>query len=115
QALRSAFHERHRQEFGYATEELVEVTAVRARLWLDEGTGWAAPEAHAGESRLGEAVLRLAGGEQRAPVLHRGALEPGRRILGPALLADELSTVVVWPGLAARADEDANIWLEAGA
>jgi N-methylhydantoinase A len=115
QALRSAFHERHRREFGYATEELVEVTAVRARLWLDEGTSWAAPEGRAGESRLGEAVLRLADGERGAPVLHRGALEPGRRIPGPALLADELSTVVVWPGLAARTDEDANIWLEVGA
>ncbi|MBD0291415.1 MAG: hydantoinase/oxoprolinase family protein, partial [Thermoleophilia bacterium] len=104
QAVADAFHERHRGEYGYATDEPVEVTALRARLWVDEGTGWAAPEARAGDLEIGETAF--------GPVLARGALEPGLRVDGPAVLADELSTVVVWPGLRATADGDANVWLE---
>ncbi|HEY1367566.1 MAG TPA: hydantoinase/oxoprolinase family protein [Gaiellaceae bacterium] len=104
-AVREAFLDRHRAEFGYATCEPVEVTAVRARLWVDEGAGWASPAAAAPpELELGETAF--------GPVLSRAALEPGRPVPGPAVLADELSTIVVWPGLSARADADANVWLE---
>ena len=100
--LHAAFHERHRSEFGYATDEPVEVTAVRARVWLDEGTAWArsAPAA-VGDAELGETVF--------GPVLRRGAVE---LVEGPAVLADALSTVSVWPGQTARTDEDGNTWLE---
>jgi len=42
-------------------------------------------------------------------VLRRGAVE---LVEGPAVLADALSTVAVWPGQIARADEDGNVWLE---
>jgi N-methylhydantoinase A len=101
-ALHAAFHERHRSEFGYATDEPVEVTAVRARVWLDEGTAWArSSPAAEGDAELGETVF--------GPVLRRGAVE---LVEGPAVLADALSTVAVWPGQTARTDEDGNIWLE---
>ncbi len=101
-AVRAAFHERHRSEFGYATEEQVEVTATRVRVWVDEGTSWvgSAP-AERGDTELGETVF--------GPVLRRGAFE---RVEGPAVLADTLSTIVVWPGQTARTDEDGNVWLE---
>jgi N-methylhydantoinase A len=103
QALRVAFDERHRSEFGYATDEPVEVTAVRARVWVDEGTTWAhgsAPNAGTG-AELGETGF--------GPVLRRGSVE---RVDGPAVLADALSTVVVWPGQTARTDDEGNVWLE---
>jgi N-methylhydantoinase A len=103
--LREAFHERHLAEFGYATEEQVEVTAVRARVWRDEGTAWARAEpATLPEVQIGETAF--------GPVLARGGVEPGRPVEGPAVLADALSTVVVWPGLVARTDDDGNVWLE---
>jgi N-methylhydantoinase A len=103
--VRGAFHERHLAEFGYATEEQVQVTAVRARVWRDEGTAWARAEPTAPpDVRIGETGF--------GPVLARGGVEPGRRVEGPAVLADGLSTVVVWPGLVARTDADANVWLE---
>ena len=103
QRLRAAFDERHRSEFGYATDEPVEVTAVRARVWVDEGTAWARSSTTevAGDAELGETTF--------GPVLQRGSVE---RIEGPALLVDPLSTVVVWPGQTARTDDDGNVWLE---
>ena len=42
-------------------------------------------------------------------MLRRGAVE---LVAGPAVLADALSTVVVWPRQTARTDEDGNVWLE---
>jgi len=100
--LRAAFQERHQSEFGYATDEPVEVTAARARVWIDEGTAWArSVPAAEGDAELGETVF--------GPVLRRGAVE---LVEGPAVLADALSTVVVWPGQTARTDEDGNVWLE---
>jgi N-methylhydantoinase A len=104
-ALREAFHRRHRAEFGYATDEPVEVTAVRARVRRDEGAAW--PTAAPAQAR----ELRI-GGTRFGPVLARGALEPDSPVRGPAVVADALSTVVVWPGQVARADDDANLWLE---
>lgn len=105
--VRDAFHERHLAEFGYATEEQVQVTAVRARVWRDEGTAWARAEpTPLPEVRIGETAF--------GPVLARGGVEPGRPVEGPAVLADALSTVVVWPGLVARTDDDGNVWLERG-
>jgi N-methylhydantoinase A len=100
--LHAAFQDRHQTEFGYSTDEPVEVTAARARVWIDEGTAWArsAPVA-AGDAELGETVF--------GPVLRRGAVE---LVEGPAVLADALSTVAVWPGQIARTDEDGNVWLE---
>jgi N-methylhydantoinase A len=101
-ALRAAFDERHRSEFGYATDEQVEVTAARVRVWIDEGTGWAAPAPAARrDAELDETAF--------GPVLRRGAVE---LVEGPAVLADALSTVVVWPRQIARTDEDGNVWLE---
>jgi N-methylhydantoinase A len=111
-ALRAAFDEQHEREYGYATDEPVEVTAVRARLWIDEGADWAAAEGPSGGVQFDETLLRLAEESLPAPVLHRRRLEPGRTISGPAVLVDELSTVVVWPGLESRADHDGNVWLE---
>jgi N-methylhydantoinase A len=102
QTVRASFDERHRGEFGYATEEPVEVTAVRARIWVDEGSEWtSAPLLPVGESELGETAF--------GPVMPRDSVE---HVTGPAVLVDPLSTVVVWPGQKARTDEDGNVWLE---
>ena len=100
--LRAAFQDRHRAEFGYTTDEPGEVTAVRARVWIDEGTAWArSAPAVEGDAELGETVF--------GPVLRRGLVE---LVEGPAVLADALSTIAVWPGQRARTDEDGNVWLE---
>jgi N-methylhydantoinase A len=101
--LRTAFDERHRSEYGYATNEPVEVTAVRARVWVDEATEWARSSTidGGGDAELGETRF--------GPVMRRGVVE---RVEGPAVLADPLSTVVVWPGQTARTDDEGNVWLE---
>jgi N-methylhydantoinase A len=101
--LRTAFEARHRSEFGYATNERVEVTAARARVWVAEAPSWPASRqvTNCHKDVLGETAF--------GPVLRRGAVDV---VAGPAVLADELSTVVVWPGQRARTADDGNVWLE---
>src|SRR5205814_196472 len=69
-----------------------------SELAIDDVRTWLAPR---GDVELGETVF--------GPVLLRGAVE---LVEGPAVLADALSTVVVWPGQTAHTDEDGNVWLE---
>ena len=54
-----------------------------------------------GQSRLGQRVA--------APIYDRGALRPGHRFSGPAVVTEFDSTTVVLPGYVAEVDEYFNI------
>ena len=45
-------------------------------------------------------------------MLERGALSPGTRFDGPAIVEEDGSLTVVWPGWTARVDGYENIVLE---
>jgi N-methylhydantoinase A len=113
-ALRTTFERRHRQLYGYATGESVECVNLRvsAQLVRDElalGSSVAAgPAAPVGELR---AYFRGAG-SVAMPRYERGALPPGQAIAGPALVEDEWSTTLVYPGQRCRADRLGNLLIE---
>jgi N-methylhydantoinase A len=46
------------------------------------------------------------------PRYERGALLPGESIAGPALIEDDWSTIVVYPGQRASVDPPGNVILE---
>jgi N-methylhydantoinase A len=46
------------------------------------------------------------------PVLQRGALPPGVRIEGPAIIEEKTSTIVLYPGQRATVDAYLNIEIE---
>jgi len=113
-ALRAAFEARHRQLYGYATGESVECVNLRvvarvrgeeARLPEVEPTGDAGPS---GEQR----AFFPETGEIALPRYDRGALAPGREIAGPALVEDEWSTTLVYPGQRCAADRFGNLLIE---
>jgi N-methylhydantoinase A len=111
-ALRAAFEARHRRLYGYATGESVECVNLRV-----------AARAIDAEARLPEfqPTGEAAAGEQRAffpqtgavglPRFNRDALAPGREVTGPALVEDEWSTTVVYPGQQCSVDRWGNVWL----
>jgi N-methylhydantoinase A len=49
------------------------------------------------------------------PRYERGALSPEHSVTGPALVEDEWSTTVVYPGQRCRADRLGNLEIEVGA
>jgi N-methylhydantoinase A len=114
EALRATFERRHRQLYGYATGESVECVNLRLTAQLVGDDVVPPPPAVTGPARpAGElrAYFREAG-EVAMPRYERSALPPGQVIAGPALVEDEWSTTLVYPGQRCRADHLGNLIIE---
>jgi N-methylhydantoinase A len=114
-ALRLDFERRHRRLYGYATGESVECVNLRltARVENDAAmtpvSGARAAAAPIGQRR---AVFPDTG-PVMVPRYVRGALAVGQAIGGPAVIEDEWSTIVVYPGQLGVADALGNLIIEA--
>ncbi len=103
---RRAFETAHRERFGYLRSgRAIELKALRVRVHEPE----AAPSSTASSSEplaqgsepvilRQEAVWFPTLGRVRARVYQREALEPGHRLVGPALILEATGTVVLDPG-----------------
>ncbi len=102
------FNARHVEEYGHIREdELPEVTGVRlvARVQTPSpGTGEsgipAEREAPAASARL----VNLGQGHAETRIIDGSAMAPGDYVIGPAVIAEVFTTIVVYPGW--RADMD---------
>jgi N-methylhydantoinase A len=116
-ALRAAFEARHRQLYGYATGESVECVNLRVVARVRGGEA-RLPEVEPAPAR-GDAGTQRAyfpgTGEVALPRHDRAALAPGRAIAGPAMIEDEWSTTLVYPGQRCAADRYGNLLIETGA
>jgi N-methylhydantoinase A len=116
-ALKAAFEKRHRQLYGYATGENVECVNLRVTARAAEEP----PPLPAPPS--GTSVV--ATGSHRAYFPETGAVEmlrydrtslpPGHLVAGPAMVEDEWSTTIVYPGMRCVADRLGNLVIEVGA
>jgi N-methylhydantoinase A len=113
-ALRAGFETQHRRLYGYATGESVECVNLRLTARVADGAlalarvepvGALAPT---GEQR---AYFRETG-QTALPRYRRGAFGPGRSVDGPALVEDDWSTTIVYPGQRCRGDHFGNLILE---
>jgi N-methylhydantoinase A len=127
-ALRAAFEQRHRQLYGYATGESVECVNLRvvARAMQQTSATGAPPAAPppAAATRSGGRPPEVLGrqpadfretGPVQLPRYDRAALAPGATLDGPALVADEWSTTVVYPGQRCVAGALGHLVIETGA
>ena len=115
-ALRTAFESRHRQLYGYATGESVECVNLRVVARVRD-TGVERPRFEpAGDSETAGAQRAWFAetGEVRLPRYRRAALAPERPVIGPALIEDEWSTTLVYPGQRCVADRFGNLVIETG-
>jgi N-methylhydantoinase A len=109
-ALTAAFSAVHGREYGFATDDPVEVTAVTCRLELADEQTWPSTIA-AAPVAPGQTSLLLPGGERvTVPVLDAAALDGA--VDGPAILAAPFGSITVWTGQRALADGDGSIVLE---
>jgi N-methylhydantoinase A len=101
--LRSLFDDAHRRAYGYAMADPAEVTAYRVRALgaMDRprrpelGSGLDVSVAKKGSR---EAVHRASGGRLTWEVYDRSKLGPGGAVVGPAIIEEASSTVLVPPG-----------------
>jgi len=114
-ALRAAFERRHHQLYGYATGGRVE--CVNVRVSAIAGEEWrpapAAPAVEGAARPVGWQPAFFPGtGRVSLPRYERGGLPAGASVAGPALIEDEWSTTVVYPGQRAAPDRFANLVIE---
>ncbi|PYM78581.1 MAG: hypothetical protein DME13_28720, partial [Candidatus Rokuibacteriota bacterium] len=107
----------HRRLYGYATGESVECLNLRVVARVpDVAVTLSELEPVGTPGVTGEQRAHFAGvGEVALPRYDRAALAPGCSVLGPALVEDEWSTTLVYPGQRCAADRLGNLVIEAGA
>ena len=116
-ALRAEFEARHRRLYGYATGESVECVNLRVVARVpDVAVDLPVFEPSGASDVVGEQRAHFPGvGEIALPRWDRAALAPGRVVAGPALIEDEWSTTLVYPGQRCAADRLGNLIIDASA
>ena len=114
--FRMSFHRAHEQSFGYCLPETpLELVSVRCTVQMHQPrqllprcgeTAAAPPEPQ------GQTCIRLGEGESRVPVFERAALRPGHRLAGPALVADDYTTVLLPAGFKLAVDPLLSLVIE---
>lgn len=115
--LGAAFFERHRELYGFATDEPWELVAIRQRVSLARATGVPrpVPAGTAGATAVTtSACVFDAAGAVSTPRYARSGLGGGERVAGPAIVEDEWSTVIVPPGASLVTDGSGHLHIETG-
>jgi N-methylhydantoinase A len=114
----SLFNARHIEEYGHIREhELPEVTGVRllsrvATLKPAALGGFTAPNRAARPASTRR--INLGAGYAETPVHTGNALSPGHMVQGPAVIAEDFTTIVVYPGWTALVDDAGDYELRRG-
>jgi N-methylhydantoinase A len=120
-ALRAAFEQRHRELYGYATGESIE--CVNLRVAVIGGDDWAVAPWSGAPALLPAAAMPAGShraffpetGEVTLRRHDRASLPVDLAIAGPAMIEDDCSTIIVYPGQRAAADRLGNLIIEAAA
>jgi N-methylhydantoinase A len=116
-AVVQAFHEAHRERFGYdLPEALVELVTLRARVAAEAPPFPLAPQPVTPSDARPEGTVAMWAGGAEGPVqaarYERASLGPGTRIAGPAVITQDDATTVVPPGWRGEVDAWLNLLLE---
>ncbi|MBP7065985.1 hydantoinase B/oxoprolinase family protein [Ferrovibrio sp.] len=118
-ATQAAFETAHRQRFGFISPEkplivgsvAVEVVGEGERA-PDHVEAITTPRAQAEIPALAQRRAYMAGAWRDTPVYDREALRPGETLLGPAIVTESTSTIVLEPGWQARLTERRDLVLK---
>jgi N-methylhydantoinase A len=108
----AAFHAEHERTYTYATPELpVEIVNLRVSA---QGPAWAFEHGplegtDGPPPRMRRVYFPAAGGFVDCPVHDARTLPPATALTGPAIITQDLSTIVVEPGHRARVDRFGNV------
>lgn len=111
-----AFNRRHLEAFGHVREgEMPEVTTLRLVTSVATPSprvvgGSQAPRAAVKATRSRRA--NLGRGFEVTPVFHGAELKPGNEVMGPAIVEEVFTTIVVYPGWKAHVDDAGDYALE---
>jgi N-methylhydantoinase A len=114
--LVKGFHEAHQRRYGHmAQAEAVEIVNFQVTaVALIAKPAWKTFERTDAPAKPHEArqAYFSAGDARAVPVFRRTTLRPGMRIEGPAIVEEQTSTTVLYPGQRAQVDEYLNLEIE---
>jgi N-methylhydantoinase A len=105
----SAFNERHMAEYGHVREgEVPEVTGVRLASFVDTPSpvvaqGFSAKSVAATVAKTRRA--NLGNGYKQTNIFLGADFKPGHEVIGPAIIEETFTTIVVYPGWKAHVDD----------
>jgi N-methylhydantoinase A len=103
------FNKRHMEEYGHMREdEMPEITGVRLATSVDTASpvvthGFSAPTMLARLAKTRRA--NLGDGFQETDIFLGADLKPGHEVIGPAIIEETFTTIVVYPGWKALVDD----------
>ena len=104
-----AFNKRHMEEYGHIREgEMPEITGVRLATYVetpmpDVVGGFSAPKSAAKPAKKRRANLGY--GYKDTDIFLGLDLKPGHEMVGPAIIEETFTTIVVYPGWKAQVDD----------
>jgi len=114
--LVKGFHEAHQRRYGHmAQAEAVEIVNFQVTaVALIAKPAWKTFERTDAPAKPHETrqAYFSAGDARAVPVFRRSTLRPGMRIEGPAIVEEQTSTTVLYPGQRAQVDEYLNLEIE---
>ncbi len=117
-SLVESFHRLHEKHYFVRSSDPIEFTEWSAvaigRLptgRLDHGAAQDGDMAAAAKSSR-EVYMRELGGKANIPVFDGAKLAPGARVVGPALIDQPLTTIVLYPSTAATMTEHGGVWVD---
>ncbi|PSP17608.1 MAG: 5-oxoprolinase [Cyanobacteria bacterium QS_8_64_29] len=115
-AMRQQFETAHRQRYGFAApEKALVVEAIAIELVCPTETpeeAAAAPQRQGPPQPLKTVPVYTAGAWHQAPLYARDRLQPGDRLVGPALAIEATGTNVIEPGWVAEVTPQAHLLLK---
>jgi N-methylhydantoinase A len=121
------FYKRYRESYGIELRDSVEVTTARVRVTLPSEASLGAPPAPTGateprssasppawsDDRLGGGRrVWFDGGHQLVPVIVRGDCPPGTELIGPCIVTEPQSSLLIPPGWRGTTDDRGAVLLE---
>ncbi|MBK5940700.1 hypothetical protein CCR96_15865 [Halochromatium roseum] len=113
--IRRAFEAAYRTRFGFLMPDTPLIAASVAVEAIGQAEGVTAmPDALQGPTPPANATVSIfSGGDWHpAPLFERGALHPGNRITGPAIIVEQTGTTIVEPGWQAAVTALGNLLLQ---
>jgi N-methylhydantoinase A len=109
--IRDAFRRQHEALYTYSTQESLQLVGLRVSARVPRGDLRMPPHRSNGEALLSRRVECVIPGHGAMPtsIYRRAGLAPSEPLVGPALVEDEQSTIVIGPGQVAECDDLGNL------
>lgn len=108
-----AFHAEHKQRYGHALAQAVELVNLRValRAYSEPAQQLRMPQQSAMADAEASSDVLLHGVAERVPVYQRNALAVEQRLLGPVLIVEQVSTTLLKAGWSAEPDQYGNLMI----